>query len=182
MDTGLHRAEFDFDLTDLVDVHMRTFLRSQFGKRQVLLAGLSAFLSFVVVLALCGLRYSSEIAIALGLSGLIVGIPVGYLGRSAYVQMLQRRIRRALREHHDERNSFHCEFELRSEGVWIKQEQVEVLNPWQRFVAADDAPDGIELRFIGGGIALVRNRAFRTLDARSAFLERARALGAAAKN
>lgn len=112
----------------------------------------------------------------------MVGIPVGYLGRAAYVHTVRKRLRQALREHHDERQSFHCELELRSEGVWIRQEHVEVLRPWRNFIRADDDVDGIELQFIGGAFALVRNRAFRTLEARSTFLERARALGAAAKN
>ena len=80
------------------------------------------------------------------------------------------------------RTFLRCELELRADGVWVRQEQAEILNPWRSFVAADDVTDGIELRFAGGGFALVRNRVFPTLEARAAFLDRARALGAAARN
>jgi hypothetical protein len=80
-------------------------------------------------------------SIALGVSALVVGIPVGYLARLTYVDTLKKRIRRVLVEHHDERQSFRCELELRADGVWVREQHVEILNSWRNFVAADDVTD-----------------------------------------
>ena len=55
--------------------------------------------------------------------------------------------------------------ELREDTAWTAQNGLELAFPWRRATAVRDAGDGIELWF-AGGIVLVRNRAFSSLQER----------------
>jgi hypothetical protein len=180
MEPGFPRVEFEFDLDDLADVNVRAFLRTRFGRRATNNAGLAGAITFAVVLGVFASAYGSNVGLIAGAVGLIVGIPIGYLSRRAYVDVCRKRARRLLAEHLGDSARLRCEVELRPDGVWSRQRDVEVTTSWRNFVAADDVIDGIELRFTGGACVLIRNRAFATPDSRSAFLDRARELGAAA--
>jgi len=63
------------------------------------------------------------------------------------------------------------EFELTDEGIELKQHDMQIKHPWSEVKKAANAPDGIEIVYKKGGLAVVRARAFQTEEEQRGFYE-----------
>jgi YcxB-like protein len=67
-----------------------------------------------------------------------------------------------------------CEVELKPEGVWVRQMNTQIIYEWKIVEAVEEIDDAVAIFARGGGGVVIRNRAFKTDDQRSRFLELAR--------
>jgi len=104
----------------------------------------------------------------------VVGAVVGAMSMVFHEQSLTKRTRTVVAEHFGTRSSIRCEIELRPTGLWVQQDQMQLLLDWETAKSVDDTPDGIELWF-RWGLVVARNRGFATPADRERFLAAARA-------
>jgi hypothetical protein len=183
MKDDLKRVEFDATLEDLVDTQARAIRQTKTGRswrhRAVVASGLAAGVAFFAVVLLMlsvavGKTLASSVAVS-GVGGLVLGVLWGFLYGHVYDCRVRRRSRRFVAEWLGGIGPFHCEIELRSNGVWVRQNSIEILCPWSDATGVEDTGDVMELRF-RGGLVVVRNRVFRTASDRNEYLEHVRGL------
>src|SRR5207247_2809399 len=90
-----------------------------------------------------------------------LGLLWGLVYRRVYDRIVRKRIRRFLAEHLDGPGPFRCDIELRPQGVWTRQNNVEVVLHWSDATGVTDGEDAVEIDF-RNGIVIARNRGFLT--------------------
>lgn len=90
---------------------------------------------------------------------LLVGPSIGYLRGLAYDRSAKKRTRQYLVEKLRGSTALRCEVELRSSGLWIKQDDVEYLHRWLDVTGVADTPVGVDIS-AKNTILVIRNRAF----------------------
>lgn len=181
MDETFSRASFDATIDELVEVTIRGWAKSATIRRarrnSMLWTGLAiALLLLVVARPLWGERYG--IAVMLPVS-VLVGASVGYLVGPAYDSSTERRVRRGFVEWLHGSTTLRCEVEVRSSGLWIRQDNVEYLYRWTDVSSVEDTPISVDIT-VKNGLVVVRNRAFSSPTARADFLGHAQRLATAA--
>lgn len=167
----MNRIEFDATLEEVADVNMRlvrntkAFRRSRAQYRWA--AG--AVIAGVLAVTLQD-RVSTFSLVALGA---ISGFLAAYLYGRWYERSLSRSYMRMISELYGGAPTVRCAFESRDHMLWTKVGSTEMSFPWSDRVAVNDVGDSIEVWF-NPGLAVVRNRAFRTDADRRAFLDAVR--------
>ena len=168
------RADFEATLDDIVDVYLRQIRRMPSGGRQfrraaILICVVSGMFAMVAIDAMRSRPARMDL-----LLGGVVGAVVGVICTPLYDRILATRARKVLGEYYAARVPMRCEIELRPTGLWVRQDQGELLLDWDTAKSVEDTADDIELWF-RWGLVVVRNRGFATLADRERFLADARA-------
>lgn len=167
------RLEFNSTLDEIVDAHMRLAehaqaYRQERRRAQWLVAACYAVASVVAVLR--GIDVSgvaAAITFAFGLASGMLGFFVYGRFHDWYAR---RNCRRMVRELYRGLEPVGCAFEVRHDSLWSRMKDVETSFPWSSLTRVNEASDSIELWF-NPGLAVVRNRAFRSQDERRVFLD-----------
>ena len=69
---------------------------------------------------------------------------------------------------------FLCEVEMTSDGITTKQGGAETKRAWSAVKEIVETPDSLDFVWHGGGLLVVRNRAFHTPELRSTYIRTAR--------
>jgi hypothetical protein len=171
--------EFNSTLDEIVDANMRlaartSAYRQERRRAQWTVAACYGIASVIAVFR--GLDAVSPIAAAIT-AGFAIGS--GALGFFAYGRFhdwyARRNCSRMVRDLYRGLEPVGCAFEVRQDALWTKVKDIETSFPWSSLTRVDDGPDSIELWF-NPGLAVVRNRAFRSQDERRLFLDRTRSL------
>jgi hypothetical protein len=176
----VQRVEFTSDVDELADAYVRYVLATPAGQSMrrrgvaTTWAG-CALLAFALMMMDPSNRAAGVIAPAV-LVALLSGGLAALVYALSYHWSARRRLRRFLAIQFGA-DGFTCEIELRDDGLWARQELVEVTFHWRDLISAEDTNDGVELRFHGGYV-LARNRGFWLPLDRLNFLDNARMLGA----
>jgi len=179
MNEPLVRVSFDATLDELVEV----MLRYQNATRAARSWRRTSMLSSGVVIGVLFLLVSSPVwrqgqgGFGLFAITLFLAVLVGFLAGRAHDHSQMRRVRQYLAEQLRGTQTLRCEIELRPSGVWIQQDNVEMLFKWSEVLAVDDGATGVEIVF-KNSLAIARNRAFSTPAQRDTFLSHARRLAA----
>ena len=112
---------------------------------------------------------------------LLVGVVCSYLGGRDYYRSAEKRIREHLVDRFKGPGARVCDVELRSSGLWFRQDGVESLYQWTDVRTVEDTPISVELA-VKNRILVVRNRAFSNLADREAFFGHARRLASTASS
>ena len=138
----------------------------------VLTGGIVTFLLLAAARSLWGAGYA--IAVMLGVS-MLVGALIVYLTGHAYDDSTEKRIRQYLVEQLHGSATVRCEVELRSSGLWIRQDGVEHLYLWTDVNGIEETSIGVEIA-VKSTLLVVRSRAFPSPVERDNFLQHARRL------
>ena len=87
---------------------------------------------------------------------------------------LDGRLRRVVAEMMPDPGPYVCEVEIRSEGVWLRQMNKQIIHEWQSLEAIEETPDSVDIFTRDGGGVVIRNRAFASEGDRRQFIEVAR--------
>jgi hypothetical protein len=171
------RLEFDATIEEAVDVTMRSMHASTANRvvlrRGASIAGTVAASAVIVIPLLAARHVSPKSAWLVVVLGIAAGAAL-FLSWPAMVRSsMKKRLRRVYSELTGGRDTFRCEIELRPDGFWTRQHDVETLTPWSKLVVVAEIEDGIELRF-ATTLVVARNRAFATPADRRAFLDEVR--------
>jgi hypothetical protein len=165
-------VKFEFTQEDMVDTARRCIAHSEAATRWRLKGWLGtivlAWLGTFIVLSL----------LQRPLLGAIVGLPAAMISGLLYPELHRRGVEKRLREFHREKfgdaGPFVCEVEVGPVGVWVRQFNTTATHEWESIEGVEDARGGIEILTSGGGLVLVRDRAFHSPEERRRFLELAR--------
>jgi hypothetical protein len=177
--------EFDSTLNEIVDANMRLAehskaYRQERRQAQWAVAAVYAIASTVAVFR--GLPHVSPIAAGIALGFASLSGALGYFVYGRFHDWYARRnCTRMVRERYRGCEPVGCAFEVRQDALWTKVKDIETSFPWSSLTRVNDASDSIELWF-NPGLAVVRNRAFRSQDERRVFLDRTRSLVPAASS
>jgi hypothetical protein len=173
MRTNVNRVEFDSTLDEIVDANMRLVQHTATYRQQR-----THYQWFVGVCVAGGLAASiltrNEVpsyamsAVA-ACAALISGVVLGTLYGRYHDRHVRRRYRRVVDEMYGGAEVIHCELEVRDNALWSRSVHSEISFPWTHLTCVKDVPGSIELWF-NPGLAVVRDRAFRTQEERQAFL------------
>lgn len=168
--------EFDATLQDVVDVELRMLKRSavarRWGRRDSIIIGTMSALGIFIVLGFVTPSPPMDFRIALSL-GCMALFP--FLFHRMHRDEGSLRAEQYFREQLGD-GPIRIIVELRSEGAWVRQANVQMLFEWEHATAIEDTPGGVEMIFQRGGIVVVRDRAFESATQRTEFIERARDL------
>ena len=95
----------------------------------------------------------------------------------AHDHSYMRRVRQYLAERLRGAQTLRCDIELRPSGVWVQQDNVELLFKWSDVTAIEERATDVEIVF-KNNLVIARSRAFSTPSERDAFLSHARKLAA----
>ena len=164
-------VQFEFTQADLVDVAKRSLNSSKSVRRRMrneailngLLVGAGSFL------ALQNLQSKwLLISISLISAGLMI-----LLYPLLHKNAVDKRLNQAAAELMSEPGPYLCEIELRSEGLWVRQLNKQIIYEWKWVKSIEEA--GAAVMVIGQDCSVaIRNRAFNTSDERNRFIELAR--------
>src|SRR5262245_37447258 len=156
MDSAVSRVQFDYDLDDLADVSVRYFTSTRAGRvqrrRAIWSVGAGLVTAVIVVAALSSQNWSLSFLGPVAAVALPVAALVGWLYGTMYDGECRRRVHKFLAEEMGEGKRFTCEVELRPDGLWNRQQHMEMLHAWPDFVTASDLQEGLEFRFRGSYI------------------------------
>jgi hypothetical protein len=171
------RISFDASVDEHVDVQILLLRRSKTGRslrrRSAILSGAPVGIVLFVGTLFSRSRPSSVFVVGSALFATAVALFWGLAYLLIYDLFLRRRLRRFVTEHVGNSEVVRCDMELRPEGVWTRQNGVELLLPWDDAIGVTDTSAGVQVDF-RSGIALARNRGFTTEDERRRFSETAR--------
>ena len=180
MDEVAARAFFDATIDEFVEVTVRACARSPRFRRArrnstVLTGGIVTLLLVAAARSLWGAGYAIAVMFAVSL---LVGVLIVYLTRLAYDNSTEKRIRQYLVEQLHGSATVRCEVELRSSGLWIRQDDVEHLYRWIDVTGVEETPIGVEIA-VKSTLLVVRGRAFPSPVERDNFLQHPRRLASA---
>jgi hypothetical protein len=181
MDETFARVTFDATIDELVDVNLRHYATSvEFRRshRNAMLGGGATVAIGVLVVASPLWKAEHGVAIV-SATILILGALIGFLSGRAYDDSNKKRVRRYIAEQLRGSQSLRCEVELRSSGLWIRQDDAEHLYRWGDVTSVDDTSISVDI-VARNIILVVRNRAFSGLEERGSFIEHARRLASPA--
>jgi hypothetical protein len=162
-------VQFEFTQEDLVDASKRFLNRRNPGLSKAWKSSLYSAIS-VGVIVFFFVRNKPMIGLLLGLvAGLIVLI-YPQLEKSG----LDGRLRRVVAELMQDPGPYVCEVEIRSEGIWVREMNKQIIHEWQSLEAIEETSDSIDIFTRDGGGVVVRNRAFASEGERRQFIEIAR--------
>lgn len=170
MDNDVVRAEFWATIDDFVDLNTRLSKISpasrQFRIRDCILSGIVGGAACYVVLS-----SGSSWSILLKLSvAAIVAIAMGALSVPLNRLITNSRVRKLVAERFNNRNDIKCIFEIRENGFWIMQDNVEVRHDWPDIKDATIADEDIVIH-LKSGISIIRHRAFATKLLKNDFVD-----------
>lgn len=172
------RLEFDSTLDEIVDANMRQAGRARTYRQerrwgQWLVAVCYFFATVVAVLR--GIDVSG-VAAAITLAFALVSGMLGFVVYGRFHDWYARRnCSRMVREQYRGLEPVGCAVEVRQDSLWSRVKDIETSFPWSSLTRVNEVSDSIELWF-NPGLAVVRNRAFRSQDERRVFLDRTRSL------
>jgi len=114
------------------------------------------------------LRNSPTIGLLLGL--VVAGIII-LINPRLEKSGLDGRLRRVVADMMPDPGPYVCEVEIRSEGVWLRQMNKQIIHEWQSLEAIEETPDSVDIFTRDGGGVVVRNRAFASEGQRSQFVD-----------
>ena len=170
MDKGVPRATFYATPDDFVDLNTRLAKGSvvirQIRIRESILTGIIGGILFYIVISPDTawpfvLRLSVTAIVAIAAGALI--IPLDRL-------IANSRFRRLVIERFAGQKEVECTFEIRENGFWFKQDNIETLLDWADIKNITDA-DGDITVFLRSGLAIIRQRAFASVSQRKEFVE-----------
>lgn len=169
------RVEFEATVRDALEVELRALHRSPLAKRwhrrDAIVTSVLSGLGIFIFLGLTRPPAPMDFRIVF-LAAWMVGIPLALM--RVYRSEGKVRMERYLREQLGD-GPIPVAIELRPQGLWIRQANMEVLLDWKEATAVEDTSAGVEIVFrVGPVVAL--ERAFTSADQRAAFAARARAL------
>src|SRR5262245_24257675 len=128
------------------------------------------------MLVFLAFSHSRDLTSMLGMAftAVVLGGTFASIQATKYDEAFKKRVLRALVEQLGT-DTMRCEIELRREGTWLRQRNIEVTHAWRDLMSFADSELGIELRFRDGYL-LVRARAFQTPDDRATFVTAVRRL------
>ena len=165
------RAEFEYDVEDLIDVWRRSLrrLNRDISIKPLDVAYLTlAFTSFSYLAGRIAVDYSPRWSALLGLG---VGILTVFLLRHNALSTLRKRCLAQM----GGASRAHFEIELVSEGYWVRQEDIERLHSWRELEEVRDTSDALEMFTRAGDVTVVRRRAFESQAAYDNFVSEVRA-------
>ncbi len=172
------RFEFDATLDEIVDANMRLAEHAQAYRRERRRAQWLVAVCYAVASVVAVLRGIDVSGVAAAIT-LAFGLASGMLGFFVYGRFhdwyARRNCSRMVRELYRGLEPVGCAFEVRQDSLWSRVKDIETTFPWSSLTRVNEAPDSIELWF-NPGLAVVRNRAFRSRDERRVFLDRTRNL------
>jgi hypothetical protein len=167
------RIEFSSNADDAAEVSALWHLQSTAGKalkqRTILSCGIGAAVASAYLLFRNGNSWMFVLLVGVG-----VGVAAGGAYASVYDALLNRRVRRYIRETIGTA-AFPFIAELREPGLWFRMRDMEALWNWSALREIKETERGVELWF-ETGIVIARVRAFPTLDEQRIFVRRAREL------
>jgi hypothetical protein len=174
----MRRVEFDATLDEVVDASMRmvqhTAAYRQERRQYQWVVGICCAGGLAVgILRTNDVPSLAALAIA-PIAALTSGLTLGALYGRYHDWYVRRRYRRIVSEMYGGADIVHCEFEARDDVFWSRSVHAEVSLPWSRLTRIENLPGSIELWF-NPGLAIIRDRAFRTQEERHAFLDAIRA-------
>jgi hypothetical protein len=159
-------VRFDATLDEFVDLGIRAWRRNQVAlplwRRDPVIGG--GITAAVLYLAM-GPPLGSRLAVAA--IGFVLGAVIFPLFRQ---WSLRRNSVRSYAEWLGGRPSTSVEVEPRARGLWVAQNDAEILYPWRNIVAVADSTPDVEIHSRYGGLIVVRSRGFPDAAARSAFI------------
>ena len=162
-------VKFEFSQEDLVDATKRLVNHNNPARSKAWKSSLYSALS-VGVIVFFFLRNKPTLGLLLGLVvGLIILI-YPQLERSG----IDRRLRRIVAELMQDPGPYVCEVEIRSEGIWVRQMNKQIIHEWPSLEAIEETSDSVDIFTRDGGGVIVRNRAFASEAERRQFIEIAR--------
>ena len=163
-------VQFEFTQDDLVDASRRFLNRRNLGRSRAWKSSLFSAISVGVIIFFF-LRNSPTTGLLLGLLGAgIIILIYPRLEKSG----LDGRLRRVVAEMMPDPGPYVCEVEIRSEGVWLRQMNKQIIHEWQSLEAIEETPDSVDIFTRDGGGVVIRNRAFASEGDRRQFIEVAR--------
>ena len=169
------RAEFDATLEELADVGVRLNERSRVSRssrrQAIVLAGLIGGAAAYVVLDVI---FSVPPAARVILSA-AVGCVVAFFSAQRHDGIVRQRYRKYCAERLGDRTSAHCEIEPRTEGLYVRQDQLDMTFSWEGIETIEDGTEDLVFTF-RQGLVVVRGRAFSTPAERTRFVTKARTL------
>jgi hypothetical protein len=179
MDEPIPRVSFDATLDELVDVVLRYQNATKVAQswRRTAMFSSGAVIGVLFLLVSSPVWRQGRGVFILFVVGLLLAVLVGFLAGRAHDHSQMRRVRQYLVEQLRGARTVRCEIELRPSGVWIQQDNVEMLFKWGDVVAIEDGAAGVEL-FLKNSLVIARGRAFSTASERDIFLSHARNLAA----
>jgi hypothetical protein len=167
---SLMHVQFEFTQADLVDASKRFFNRRNRGRSKVWKSALFSAISAGVIIFFF-LRNSPSIGLLLGL--VIAGIIILIYPRLEQSR-LDGRLRRVVADMMRDPGPYVCEVEIRSEGVWLRQMNKQIIHEWQSLEAIEETADSVYIFTRDGGGVVIRDRAFASEGERRQFIEVAR--------
>lgn len=178
MDEVFARASFEATIDEFVEVTLRVgalYPAVRRARRHAVFGAGAA--ASITLLVLAGPHWGHGVAILA--ASLLLGALCGYLAGRAYDHSAEKRIRTHLIERLKGPRARLCEVELRSAGLWLRQDGVETLYRWTDVKAVEDTPKSVDFA-VKNTLLVVRNRAFSETAEREGFLGYARRLASTA--
>jgi hypothetical protein len=169
-----YRVEFDATWEDFADVELRILKRSpvvrRWRRRDAIVTSIVSGVGIFMLLGILDPRIPLDYRLVFAAAWML-GFPflVHWMNRSQGSLRIQELLREQLGE-----GPIHVVIELRPDGVWVRQANVELLFDWKDATAVDDTSD-VEV-ILGRSSVVARARAFIRPAQRVAFVERAREL------
>lgn len=163
-------VQFEFTREDLVDASKRLLNRQNQKRPSVWKSSLFSAFSVAVIIYFM-FRHDPKIGLLLSL--VVAGIII-FISPKLEKSGLDDRLQRVVAEMMPDNGPYICEVEIRSEGVWLRQMNKQIIFEWPSVEAIEDTADSIDIFTRDGGGVVVRNRAFASEDERGQFIEVAR--------
>jgi hypothetical protein len=172
-----HQVEFDVTLDEVVDANMRLVEHTAAYRKPRThyqwVAGVCVAGGLAVGI-LKGSEVPSYATLAVAsCAALFGGLALGTLYGRYHDWHVRRSYRRLVSELYGGTERIACAFEVRDDALCCRSVHGDTSFPWSQLTRVEDVPGSIELWF-NPGLAVVRDRAFRTQEERREFLEAVR--------
>jgi len=177
MAEALHRMTYDASVDEVVDASWRLASRTRAFQRQirnhVIIASAATGVVVFGVWTYFGRGTGGQIAVAL-IAATVFAVTFARFFRGELVKQLKKSQRTIALEQFGGK-PVPCEVELRPDGLWVRQAEMEMIFPWTVCTGIVENTDDIEINF-SPGICVLRNRHFALPTERQAFLDTVRRL------
>jgi predicted membrane protein len=175
---ALYRLTYETTVPEAVDVAWRLAYRTQAFRKQlrnnVIYAAVGAAVVFFA--AWMYIVGTSPLNIVLAVvAATLFAIVFAATFRSILEKEIRKQQRQLIVEQFGIKTAIQCELELRSDGVWVRQDGMEMMFPWARCTGIQNNPGDIQMDFTPG-ICVLRNRHFASPAERQTFFDTARRL------
>jgi hypothetical protein len=159
-------VKFEYTEDDLVDTLERFLERSKTARAARVKGALySALFGGVVAFFICaGKSYT-----AAGIAAVVAAVLAALIHRVSFEGSRRRRLRKLIREQHGRFDRRVCEVELTPVGVRVRRDNVQSTYEWESVEEVAATPDSVDIHARGGGVVVVRARAFENEAERRRF-------------